>query len=404
MAGYLRFRRTLRVAPGIRLNLSKRGLSTSFGPRGLHYTVGHGRRRTTVGMPGTGLWYTTYSQRQARSWQRAAAPAGAHQTRATAPRTTPASTTASLAEMAAMTPPQKIAWGILFTLLVITSPVGLWLLITGLVQLHSPVWRIRTYVRQAGLEPANAAELLARAAAIDPDSPEVLAPLAECKTKQGDNAAALDLYRRYCARVPSDWVARGHRAAAALHCNQIDEAIAELVAIRRDAPATGDSMASVTAHLAYAYLCKEDPQQALSLVEASPARTGKLGPGSEQCLFYLGVCEYMLGRTGDAVTTLANLYAINPDDEGLQAVRDAMSTQTYELLLPDGTALAPVNPGHVTRSAAIVQRTAPRSPHCLNCQAPLAVGAMGCPYCHAGVAVTQAPLAPPPPPPGLPLD
>src|ERR1035437_8055453 len=92
MAGYLRFRRTLRVAPGIRLNLSKRGLSTSFGPRGLHYTVGHGRRRTTVGIPGTGLWYTTYSQRQARSWQRAAAPAGGHETAATAPRATPAAT------------------------------------------------------------------------------------------------------------------------------------------------------------------------------------------------------------------------------------------------------------------------------------------------------------------------
>ena len=398
MPGYLRFRRTLRVAPGIRLNLSKSGLSTSFGPRGLHYTVGHGRRRTTVGLPGTGVSYTTYSPSHARQSRRATPAMRASSSPAIAAATTAPSRSPGWAELAAMTPPQKIAWGIVLTLLVVTAPIGLWLLIAGLFQLHSPVWRIRTYVRQAGLEPANAAELLGRAAAIDPNSPEVLAPLAELKAREGDSATALELYRRYCALVPSDWVARGHRAAVALQCNQVDEAIAELVAIRRDAPATVDSMASLTAHLAYAYLCKEDPQQGFSLVEASPARTGRLGPGSEQCLFYIGVCEYMLGRTGDAVTTLADLYAINPGYTGLQAVRDAMSAQTYELLLPDGSALAPVTPGQVTRSAAILRRTSPRSPHCLDCQAPLAAGALVCPYCHAGSAGAPAQSPPPPPP------
>ena len=53
-----RFRRSIRVLPGIRVNLSKSGVSTSIGTRGAHITVGHGQVRETVGLPGSGLSYT----------------------------------------------------------------------------------------------------------------------------------------------------------------------------------------------------------------------------------------------------------------------------------------------------------------------------------------------------------
>ena len=393
MPGYLRFRRTARIAPGIRLNFSKSGVSTSFGPRGFHYTVGHGRRRTTVGIPGTGLAYTTYSSAHAAA--RATTPL-----RAAAPPAPAVATTTSFTRMAGMLPSQKIAWGILLTLLVITSPLGLWLLATGLYQLHRPEWRIRMFVHQAALEPANAADLLATAMVIDPHSPEVLGPLAELKSAHGDDAAALPLYREYCARVPSDWLARGHFAMAAIRCNQVDEAITQLDAIRQHAPIAEDSMASVIAHLAYAYLCKEDPAQALALLDHAHTHAAASAPGGQQCLFYQGVCEYMLGRTTTAIAQLDRLYAINPGYEGLRAVKDGMVAGMYELLLPDGSALVPVTPGHITVSTLKVQRAAPRSPHCPDCQAPLAPGAVECPYCHAAVgSITGQAAAPPPPPP-----
>lgn len=54
-----RFRRTIKIAPGLRLNLSRKGVSTSVGPRGLSQTFGHGKRTTTVGLPGTGLSHTS---------------------------------------------------------------------------------------------------------------------------------------------------------------------------------------------------------------------------------------------------------------------------------------------------------------------------------------------------------
>lgn len=54
----LRFRRSIRILPGIRLNIGNRGVSTSIGVRGAHVTLGHGQVRETVGLPGTGLSYT----------------------------------------------------------------------------------------------------------------------------------------------------------------------------------------------------------------------------------------------------------------------------------------------------------------------------------------------------------
>ena len=62
-----RFQRRVKVIPGVTLNLSKSGVSTSLGVRGAHINFGKGRRRTTVGIPGTGISYTDVeSTHQAR--------------------------------------------------------------------------------------------------------------------------------------------------------------------------------------------------------------------------------------------------------------------------------------------------------------------------------------------------
>ena len=56
-----RFRRRIRIAPGIQLNIGKTGISTSVGGRGLTMNIGRGKTRTTVAIPGTGLSYSESS-------------------------------------------------------------------------------------------------------------------------------------------------------------------------------------------------------------------------------------------------------------------------------------------------------------------------------------------------------
>lgn len=54
----IRFRRTFKILPGIKLNVSKGGLSTTVGRKGLSLNIGKRGLRQTVGMPGTGISMT----------------------------------------------------------------------------------------------------------------------------------------------------------------------------------------------------------------------------------------------------------------------------------------------------------------------------------------------------------
>jgi hypothetical protein len=53
----LRFHRVFSILPGLRINLSKTGLSTSVGPRGADVNIGRHGVTTNAGIPGTGLSY-----------------------------------------------------------------------------------------------------------------------------------------------------------------------------------------------------------------------------------------------------------------------------------------------------------------------------------------------------------
>ncbi|WOV83660.1 DUF4236 domain-containing protein [Sporosarcina jeotgali] len=53
-----RFQKRIKIAPGVRVNISKGGISTSVGPRGASVTVGKRGVRANVGIPGTGISYS----------------------------------------------------------------------------------------------------------------------------------------------------------------------------------------------------------------------------------------------------------------------------------------------------------------------------------------------------------
>ena len=54
-----RWRKSVRLLPGVRLNFSRSGVSTSIGPRGATLNFGGRGPRATFGLPGTGLSYST---------------------------------------------------------------------------------------------------------------------------------------------------------------------------------------------------------------------------------------------------------------------------------------------------------------------------------------------------------
>lgn len=70
-----RFFRRVNIAPGVRLNFSKSGVSPSFGVRGARVTLGRKGVRKTVGIPGTGLFYTEVGSGESSSTGSRGAPA-----------------------------------------------------------------------------------------------------------------------------------------------------------------------------------------------------------------------------------------------------------------------------------------------------------------------------------------
>lgn len=58
----LRFRKSFKVAPGVKVNLGKKSSSVTFGGKGMHYTVNSkGTTTRSVNIPGTGICYTESS-------------------------------------------------------------------------------------------------------------------------------------------------------------------------------------------------------------------------------------------------------------------------------------------------------------------------------------------------------
>jgi len=58
----LRFRRSIRIAPGVHVNLGFDGAGLSVGPRGLHIGVNR-RGMTSAGIPGTGIYAVHHIRR-----------------------------------------------------------------------------------------------------------------------------------------------------------------------------------------------------------------------------------------------------------------------------------------------------------------------------------------------------
>lgn len=59
MMGSFRFYRRVHIFPGLTVNLSKCGPSLSVGVRGAHVTVDRRGVTRTVGIPGSGIFYTS---------------------------------------------------------------------------------------------------------------------------------------------------------------------------------------------------------------------------------------------------------------------------------------------------------------------------------------------------------
>ncbi|MCQ6280835.1 DUF4236 domain-containing protein [Bacillus sp. EB600] len=66
-----RYRKSFKIAPGVRLNVGSKSSSISFGGWGMRYTINSkGKRTTSMGIPGTGLSYVTTLSSSSKGFNR----------------------------------------------------------------------------------------------------------------------------------------------------------------------------------------------------------------------------------------------------------------------------------------------------------------------------------------------
>ena len=54
-----KFRKSFKILPGVKINLSKGGISTSLGGAGHSVNIGKKGVKSTIGIPGTGISHTS---------------------------------------------------------------------------------------------------------------------------------------------------------------------------------------------------------------------------------------------------------------------------------------------------------------------------------------------------------
>lgn len=275
-------------------------------------------------------------------------------------------------------PPQKISWGVLLTLLVVTAPLGLPLLVIGLVQLRRQVWRVRVLVAEAEKEPPDARALLEAAHALDTESPVVVAAMARWHDRHLHLAAAIRFYRVYLDQAPDDWRMRAWYAAACLRHGLVDASIASFTVVLAGTGLSAEARASASAHLAYGLMCSEDLGEARAVLGRVSLPSDSLSSARRQCVYYSAVVDYLLGERDLAIATVDQLVALDPDYPELPWTVLAMRARSFHLLLPDGEALAPA-PG----SPRGVERVPSTPLRCASCGAPRDEGAARCATCQA---------------------
>lgn len=67
-----RFRKSVKIAPGVKVNFGKKGASVTVGNKYARTTIGKGRRTNSVSLPGTGISYSTQTSKRKKRPQRAA--------------------------------------------------------------------------------------------------------------------------------------------------------------------------------------------------------------------------------------------------------------------------------------------------------------------------------------------
>lgn len=277
-------------------------------------------RRVTVGVPGTGVYYTQYGHHR----NRRAAPAVQAQT-TMQPMTVKQNRTAVwVAGFIVLLAVNIVLLGIP---LLVEIPLAIYLVLRHRRQ---PAYTARQLIKQATLaQPAEKVLLLHQALQIAPNVADIELTCGNLFYDLECWWDAAQCYGEYLHHESSLTIEAKY-AQSLLRAGEYDQLIERLQSLRSRGDLTNEAMASLAANLAAAFLLKNDASQALAIVDEALGKKRNLDGGLRQCLAIRGVARYKLGQVSSAVKDFERLYALDGDSDHLED-KAKMLAGTYEV-------------------------------------------------------------------------
>lgn len=295
----MRFRRTMKIAPGVRLNLGKRGASVTVGGKLGRVTTGPSGTRLGASVPGTGAYM---SQKVGSSQRPASSRAGAAQ---------PGQHVGTLESIVRSIPPRE------------SGTSGLLAVLTGSVKRQA-----LQSIRRASMSPSDEGDAAVTAAVAQaPDSWTVRREAGFYFLKRDAAAVALSHLAEAANRFPGDRTLYHVMAAdAAADAGNCAWAVSALQPYVPRVDPEGDLGALVLTTLARASLKAGDSSRSLELLGRLPLRRRNLSDTLLYALCVRACANRAVGKKAQAKKDIDRVYAHRPDFPMLEdAAREALA-------------------------------------------------------------------------------
>lgn len=331
----IRFRRSVKIAPGVRLNVGKKSASIRVGGRGFGVTSGTAGTRVSAGIPGTGLYAT----------QKISGSSSARRSAASTPRRIPAPSQerhVTLNDATTQLGPREngftfpgwwLTGAVVCMLAVFGGAFGALALAAPCVymvwrRLNSPRYKAMKSLQQARVDGTSASdEVVRQAAAQNEDSWTIQREAGLYFMTRQQPEWAVGYLGKALNMFPGDkrpLVAV--TAAAALDAGHLDYAISVLEPYLVTAnPDESDLDAVLVSTLALALQKSGDASRALEVVNRLPLRRRNLDQPLLLGLCVRALAKHSLGKKADAKRDIDRAYAADPAFPFLEEAQAAMA-------------------------------------------------------------------------------
>ncbi|WP_158212389.1 DUF4236 domain-containing protein [Natranaerobius trueperi] len=305
----IRFRRSMKLGKGLRVNLSKRGAGISLGGKGMRFGVGPKGAYRSMSIPGTGIYaidYLNKSNRKKSSTSKTARSTDNNKDPLPMPQDLKSFNYPSLCIILML---------ILLPFLPIASVFLLAIAVYGKKQLaNSSKGKARDKFKTGKKaltegDYEKAREVFTELLKIQ-EIPQLYPILGELFLKNNEYTKACNYFEKYLDHNPKHIGVKFQYALSLKLANNFDQAINIFQDIlNNDLSKEDESRVKVISHLGDCFMKKDNPELALEVLKSGPVRARKLDEDKMYFKYLLGLAYKENGQNDRAITHLQRVYA-----------------------------------------------------------------------------------------------